>query len=105
MADYLRIKFTRECFSSGERYNAGAIADLPVSEARQLIGMHAAERCELTDEEAAAAVAAAEKAAAAKANAQAEAEAKAKAQAEAEAAARADAADREAAAAASADKK
>lgn len=100
MDDIIRVKFTREVFSNGERYPFGAIADLPPVEARQLIGMHAAERCELTDEEAVAAVAAVAKAAEDKAKAQAEAEAAAKAQAEAEAAARAEAADREAAAAA-----
>lgn len=57
MEPIIRIKFTREVFSKGERYSIGSIVDLPEAEARALIGMHRAERCDLTDEEAEAAVA------------------------------------------------
>lgn len=96
----IRIRFIKECFVGGERFNVDDVADFPSTDARQLIAMNRAERCDLTDEQIAEAADAAakeqaeaeavEKAAqeaAAAEKAEAEAAAKAKADAEAKAAA------------------
>jgi hypothetical protein len=76
MEPTIRVRITRECFVNGDRLNVNDVIDMSAADARTLIGMRRAEKCDLTDEQI---EAQAEAAAKAQADADAKAEAEAKA--------------------------